>query len=61
MSKASTSIEYTVTDSHLGTLLVAQTQLGICAVLFAESAAGLKEALRKIFKNNILIENNDAL
>ena len=61
MSKSSTSIEYTVTDSHLGTLLVAQTQLGICAVLFAESAAGLKEALRKIFKNNILIENNDTL
>ncbi len=61
MSKDKTHIEYTVTQGRWGKQLVAQTKLGVCAVLLGDNANTLREELKNAFKNSALIENKDAL
>ncbi len=56
-----THIEYAVTHCRWGALLVAQTKLGVCAVLLADNADALLAELKQTFKNSSLIENNAAL
>lgn len=50
-----------MTQCRWGALLVAQTRLGVCAVLLADNADALLSELKQTFKNSSLIENNDAL
>jgi len=52
-------IEYTITDSDLGRLLVARTSKGVCAVNFGDNDADLETGLRKEYAN-AEIERNGA-
>ena len=45
----STVIEYSVSDSSLGSVLVASSEKGVCAVLLGASSATLKQDLQKRF------------
>jgi AraC family transcriptional regulator of adaptative response/methylated-DNA-[protein]-cysteine methyltransferase len=51
---AGETIHYTTTNSPLGRLLVATTQRGLCAVLFADSGADLAIQLREQFPQAVL-------
>ncbi len=53
-------INYTIVDSHLGKLMVAATEKGICAVSFGDDAAELKDELKKEFPA-AAIENDDEI
>lgn len=54
-------IEYAITDSDLGKMLVARTIKGVCAVAFGDDAQILAENLFAEFKNAEITENNASL
>lgn len=54
-------IDYTVTESELGKMLVARTEKGVCAVTFGDDEKILTENLQKEYKNARLTENNTKL
>lgn len=51
-------IEYAITDTNLGKMLVAQTAKGVCAVAFGDDEKTLAENLRHEFVNAEITENN---
>lgn len=55
------TINYTITDSALGKLLIARTAKGVCAVAFGDDAAALRENLSNEYKNAEISENNAEL
>lgn len=54
-------INYTITDSDLGKLLVARTEKGVCAVTFGDDEKQLKENLLNEYKNAEITEDNTNL
>lgn len=54
-------IEYTITDSDLGKLLIARTEKGICAVTFGDDENVLTENLSKEYPHAEITENNESL
>jgi len=52
------TINYTITDSELGNLLVARTARGVCAVAFGDAAEKLRENLFNEYKNASIAEDN---
>ena len=56
-----TLIQYTITDSPLGKLLVAATEKGICSVCLGDDAAALKEELHTEFAQAEIKEDAAAL
>ncbi len=57
---ANVRIRYAVGDCSLGVLLVAQSERGICAILFDEDAAALEADLRRRFPNALIEAADDA-
>ena len=55
------TIEYTIVPSPLGSLLVAATGRGVCAVSFGSSASGLESALGRLCPGATLRRDVDAL
>ena len=51
------TIEYTITDSELGRILVARTIKGLCSVAFADEDAVLTESLEKEFPNAEIVRD----
>lgn len=51
-------IEYAITDTNLGKMLVARTGKGVCAVAFGDDEKTLSENLRNEFKNAEITENS---
>jgi AraC family transcriptional regulator, regulatory protein of adaptative response / methylated-DNA-[protein]-cysteine methyltransferase len=51
-------INYTLTDSRLGKLLVARTEKGVCAVAFGDDRNVLRENLLSEYKNAEITEDN---
>jgi AraC family transcriptional regulator, regulatory protein of adaptative response / methylated-DNA-[protein]-cysteine methyltransferase len=51
-------IEYTISDTDLGKMIVARTEKGVCAVAFDDDEKTLAENLRNEFKNAEITENN---
>ena len=51
-------IEYTITNTDLGRMIVARTEKGVCAVAFGDDEKTLTENLRNEFKNAEITENN---
>lgn len=51
-------IEYTITDTDLGNMIVARTEKGVCAVAFGDDEKTLTENLHNEFKNAEITENN---
>jgi len=58
---AGESIRYAVTDSPLGRVLVAATERGLCAVLFADSDAEAAAELRERFPQAVLRRDDAGL
>jgi AraC family transcriptional regulator of adaptative response/methylated-DNA-[protein]-cysteine methyltransferase len=58
---AGETIRYAIADSPLGRILVATTDRGLCAVLFASSDAELAVDLRARFPQAVLRRDDDAL
>ncbi|MBV9216208.1 MAG: helix-turn-helix domain-containing protein, partial [Acidobacteria bacterium] len=58
---AGMKINYTITDSELGKLLVARTKRGICSVTFGDSISELEQALRNEFRNAEIAEEAEGL
>lgn len=58
---AGMKINYTVTDSELGKLLVARTKRGICSVTFGDTSSALREGLNKEFPNAEIAEDAEGL
>lgn len=56
---ATREIRFTVADSSLGSVLVARTRLGLCAVLLGQDRAALEHDLRERFPSDT-IEASDA-
>lgn len=54
-------INYTITDSELGKLLVARTSRGICSVTFGDDAKGLHDDLLAEFPNAEIAEDDHDL
>ena len=54
-------INYTITDSDLGKLLVARTARGVCAVAFGDDEKSLRENLFREYKNAEIAEDNAGL
>jgi AraC family transcriptional regulator of adaptative response/methylated-DNA-[protein]-cysteine methyltransferase len=55
------AIRYGIADSPLGMLLIAATDLGICAIRFGDSRAGLETTLRAEFRGARLEEDERAM
>ena len=55
------NINYVITDSELGKLLVARTKRGICSVTFGDDNASLSGALEKEFPNAKIAEDAEGL
>jgi AraC family transcriptional regulator of adaptative response/methylated-DNA-[protein]-cysteine methyltransferase len=55
------NINYIITDSELGKLLVARTPRGICSVTFGDGAGDLVEGLKKEFPNAEIAEGAENL
>lgn len=51
-------IEYAITDTALGKMLVARTAKGVCAVAFGDDEKALSNNLHEEFKNAQITENN---
>jgi AraC family transcriptional regulator of adaptative response/methylated-DNA-[protein]-cysteine methyltransferase len=58
---AGETIRYTVTGSDLGRMLVATTDRGLCAVLFADTDADATIDLRERFPQAVLRRDDDSL
>lgn len=54
-------INYSITDSELGRILVARTIKGLCNVAFADDDASLEENLRKEFPNAEIVKDAKVL
>lgn len=55
---ANMKINYTITDSDLGKLLVARTAKGVCAVTFGDDEKVLKENLLSEYRNAEIVEED---
>lgn len=55
------NINYVITDSEIGKLLVARTKRGICSVTFGDDNASLSGALEKEFPNAKIAEDAEGL
>jgi len=53
-SGAAQQIHFAIAKSSLGSMLVAATERGVCAIAFGSSAAELEAALRKNFRNAVI-------
>ena len=54
-------INYVMTDTELGKLLVARTRRGICSVTFGDNEVDMRLALEREFPNADIAEDNDGL
>ena len=55
------NINYTITDSSMGRLLVAMTERGVCAVRMSDTDAELEKDLREEFPQAQIIRDDSAL
>jgi AraC family transcriptional regulator of adaptative response/methylated-DNA-[protein]-cysteine methyltransferase len=55
------NINYTITDSSMGRLLVAMTERGVCAVRMSDMDAELEKDLREEFPQAQIIRDDSAL
>src|SRR5262245_28479351 len=55
------NIQYTTGQSDLGTVLVARSASGICAILIGDEAAALKRDLTAEFRDGTLVREDQAL
>ena len=54
-------IRFTIGDSHLGRVLIAASEKGLCAVSLRESDVGAEESLRARFPRATIVRDDDAL
>lgn len=54
-------IRFTIGDSHLGKVLIAASEKGLCAVSLRESDAGAEESLGARFPRATIVRDDDAL
>ncbi|MDF1516118.1 MAG: bifunctional DNA-binding transcriptional regulator/O6-methylguanine-DNA methyltransferase Ada [Anaerolineae bacterium] len=51
-------IQYTITTCALGWILIAATEIGLCALEFADDADTLEQNLKRTFSNATFVEHN---
>ena len=55
------SISFTITDSHLGRLLVARTDRGVCSIAFGDSDSVLASGLAREYPHAVIRHDDDGL